>query len=60
MEREQAEDLVAGGLLFDHSPVAKEERCGREWGEVGQDGCCVCKVSKRDNAGRTQETLELR
>lgn len=50
---------MAGGLLFDHSPVAKEERCGREWGEVGQDGCCVCKVSKRADAGRTLETLEL-
>lgn len=50
---------MAGGLLFDHSPVAKEERCQGEWGEVGQDGCCVCKVSKRDDAGRTLETLEL-
>lgn len=59
MAREQAESPVAGGLLFDHSPAAKEEGVGGSgvrWDRMG----AVSAKSARETTPRTLETLALR
>lgn len=58
-ERTSGKPLWREGYCSTIALLPKKNGVGGEWGEVGQDGCCVCKVSKRDDAGRTLETLEL-